>query len=135
MGKPTQRVLYRKGKGKGIDVTDEFSVNDNFQFKLILIMIQLVTSKGELEPKKETKSKVEDDRKSEVEAAIVRVMKSRKARSQQPHHGGDAAAKVSVLTESNFDQEENRVCVRKRLFGAECSRSQVLPLCCMFYAR
>ncbi|VDK55021.1 unnamed protein product [Cylicostephanus goldi] len=79
MGKPTQRVLCRKGKGKDIDATDEFSVNDNFQSKLTRIKVQLVTSKGESEPeKKETRSKVEDDRKPEVEAAIVRVMKSRK---------------------------------------------------------
>ncbi|KAK6754967.1 hypothetical protein RB195_013752 [Necator americanus] len=79
MGKPTQRVLCRKGKGKDIDATDEFSVNDNFQSKLTRIKVQLVTFKGETEPeKKETRSKVEDDRKHEIEAAIVRVMKSRK---------------------------------------------------------
>ncbi|WKY15130.1 hypothetical protein Q1695_000553 [Nippostrongylus brasiliensis] len=79
MGKPTQRVLSRKGKGKDIDATDEFSVNDNFQSKLTRIKVQLVTFKGESEPeKKETRTKVEDDRKHEIEAAIVRVMKSRK---------------------------------------------------------
>ncbi|VDO59389.1 unnamed protein product [Haemonchus placei] len=79
MGKPTQRVLCRKGKGKDIDATDEFFVNDNFQSKLTRIKVQLVTFKGECEPeKKETRSKVEDDRKHEIEAAIVRVMKSRK---------------------------------------------------------
>ncbi|KAJ1365241.1 hypothetical protein KIN20_025483 [Parelaphostrongylus tenuis] len=79
MGKPTQRVLSRKGKGKDIDASDEFYVNDNFQSKLTRIKVQLVTFKGETEPeKKETRTKVEDDRKHEIEAAIVRVMKSRK---------------------------------------------------------
>lgn len=79
MGKPTQRVLSRKGKGKDIDCSDEFYVNDNFQSKLTRIKVQLVTFKGESEPeKKETRAKVEDDRKHEIEAAIVRVMKSRK---------------------------------------------------------
>ncbi|VDO79623.1 unnamed protein product [Heligmosomoides polygyrus] len=79
MGKPTQRVLCRKGKGKDIDANDEFYVNDNFQSKLTRIKVQLVTFKGESEPeKKETRTKVEDDRKHEIEAAIVRVMKSRK---------------------------------------------------------
>ncbi|EYC13421.1 hypothetical protein Y032_0044g981 [Ancylostoma ceylanicum] len=61
------------------NATDEFSVNDNFQSKLTRIKVQLVTFKGETEPeKKETRTKVEDDRKHEIEAAIVRVMKSRK---------------------------------------------------------
>ncbi|VDM80599.1 unnamed protein product, partial [Strongylus vulgaris] len=71
--------------------TDEFCVNDNFQSKLTRVKVQLVTFKGESEPeKKETRTKVvlspfsfifshvEDDRKHEIEAAIVRVMKSRK---------------------------------------------------------
>ncbi|EYC13420.1 hypothetical protein Y032_0044g981 [Ancylostoma ceylanicum] len=62
-----------------MNATDEFSVNDNFQSKLTRIKVQLVTFKGETEPeKKETRTKVEDDRKHEIEAAIVRVMKSRK---------------------------------------------------------
>ncbi|KAJ1356851.1 hypothetical protein KIN20_014688 [Parelaphostrongylus tenuis] len=79
MGKPTQRVLSRKGKGKDIDASDEFYVNDNFQSKLTRIKIQMVAFKGESEAEKnETRTKVEDDRKHEIDAAIVRVMKSRK---------------------------------------------------------
>lgn len=38
-----------------------------------------MAAKGESEPEhKETRSKVEEDRKHEIEAAIVRIMKSRK---------------------------------------------------------
>lgn len=41
--------------------------------------IQTVAAKGESEPeRKETRSKVDEDRKHEIEAAIVRIMKSRK---------------------------------------------------------
>lgn len=41
--------------------------------------IQTVAAKGETEPeRKETRNKVDEDRKHEIEAAIVRVMKSRK---------------------------------------------------------
>lgn len=46
---------------------------------LIRVKIQTVAAKGESEPEhKETRSKVEEDRKHEIEAAIVRIMKSRK---------------------------------------------------------
>lgn len=38
-----------------------------------------MTAKGESEPeRKETRSKVDEDRKHEIEAAIVRIMKARK---------------------------------------------------------
>lgn len=51
-------------------------------FSLISIFrvkIQTVAAKGESEPeRKETRSKVDEDRKHEIEAAIVRIMKSRK---------------------------------------------------------
>ncbi|KAI1712967.1 cullin family domain-containing protein [Ditylenchus destructor] len=79
MGKQSQRILIRKGTGKEIEKSDEFSVNDGFTSKLTRIKIQLVSGRGETEPeRKETRSKVDDDRKHEIEAAIVRVMKARK---------------------------------------------------------
>lgn len=41
--------------------------------------IQAVAAKGESEPeRKETRSKVDEDRKHEIEAAIVRIMKARR---------------------------------------------------------
>lgn len=49
-----------------------------YQF-VFRVKIQTVAAKGESEPEhKETRSKVEEDRKHEIEAAIVRIMKSRK---------------------------------------------------------
>lgn len=43
------------------------------------VKIQTVAAKGETEPeRRETRSKVDEDRKHEIEAAIVRIMKSRK---------------------------------------------------------
>jgi len=53
------------------------------------VKIQTVAAKGETEPeRKETRSKIDEDRKHEIEAAIVRVMKSRK--------------KLIVILEYNF---------------------------------
>jgi len=43
------------------------------------VKIQTVAAKGESEPeRKETRNKVDEDRKHEIEAAIVRIMKARK---------------------------------------------------------
>lgn len=79
MGKQSQRILCRKGAGKDIESQDEFWVNDGFTSKLTRIKVQMVSGRSETEPeRKETRSKVDDDRKHEIEAAIVRVMKARK---------------------------------------------------------
>lgn len=79
-GKATQRVLVKEPKGKEISKNDRFNVNDNFTSKLHRVKIQTVAQKqGESEPeRKETRTKVQEDRRHEIEAAIVRIMKSRK---------------------------------------------------------
>lgn len=79
-GKVSQRVLVKEPKGKEIIKTDQFCVNDSFTSKLHRVKIQTVAQKqGESEPeRKETRSKVQEDRRHEIEAAIVRIMKSRK---------------------------------------------------------
>uniref|UniRef100_A0A2S2P2L0 Cullin-3 n=2 Tax=Schizaphis graminum TaxID=13262 RepID=A0A2S2P2L0_SCHGA len=79
LGKPSQRILLKTPKCKEIELTHEFCVNELFTSKLHRVKIQTVAAKGETEPeRKETRSKVDEDRKHEIEAAIVRVMKSRK---------------------------------------------------------
>lgn len=79
LGKPAQRVLMKSPKGRDFDSTDFFMVNEQFTSKLHRVKIQAVAVKGETDPeRKETKQKVEDDRKHEIEAAIVRIMKARK---------------------------------------------------------
>uniref|UniRef100_A0A8C7YS15 Cullin 3 n=1 Tax=Oryzias sinensis TaxID=183150 RepID=A0A8C7YS15_9TELE len=79
-GKPTQRVLTKEPKSKEIENGHVFTVNDQFTSKLHRVKIQTVVAKqGESDPeRKETRQKVDDDRKHEIEAAIVRIMKSRK---------------------------------------------------------
>lgn len=99
MGKPSQRILTKNPKTKEIEPSDTFRVNDSFTSKLhrwvqlrkwnknlIIthkmcrrVKIQTVAAKGESEPERtETRSKVDEDRKHEIEAAIVRIMKARK---------------------------------------------------------
>lgn len=79
MGKPSQRVLLKSPKTKEIEPHHEFSINESYTSKLYRVKIQSITTKGENEPeRRKTKDKVEEDRKHEVEAALVRIMKSRK---------------------------------------------------------
>ncbi|XP_022258160.1 cullin-3-A-like isoform X3 [Limulus polyphemus] len=79
MGKATQRILIKNPKTKEIEPVHTFIVNDSFTSKLHRVKIQAVAAKGESEPeRKETRCKVDEDRKHEIEAAIVRIMKARK---------------------------------------------------------
>ncbi|XP_017484362.1 PREDICTED: cullin-3-like [Rhagoletis zephyria] len=78
-GKPTQRVLIKNPKTKEIENSHEFFVNDSFTSKLHRVKIHAISVKGESEPeRRETRSKIDEDRKHEIEAAIVRIMKARK---------------------------------------------------------
>jgi len=79
LGKVAQRVLTKEPKTKEVEPSHTFCVNDAFTSKFFRIKIQTVSSKGETEPeRKETRQKVDEDRKHEIEAAVVRIMKARK---------------------------------------------------------
>lgn len=80
VGKIGQRILQKEPKTKDIEASHIFSVNDQFSSKLVRVKIQMVASnKGEAEPeRRETRNKVDEDRKHEIEAALVRIMKARK---------------------------------------------------------
>ncbi|XP_058508668.1 cullin-3-like [Solea solea] len=83
-GKSTQRVLIKEPRSKDIENDHVFTVNDHFSSKLHKVEIHTVVAKqGESDPeRKETRQKAVDDRKYEIEAAIVRIMKSRRERQE-----------------------------------------------------
>jgi cullin 3 len=86
-------------------------VNDSFSSKLHRVKIQAVTAKGESEPeRKETRSKVDEDRKHEIEAAIVRIMKARKRMSHS-----SLVAEVTEQLKSRF--LPSPVVIKKRIEG------------------
>uniref|UniRef100_A0A2P2I8D4 Cullin 3 n=3 Tax=Hirondellea gigas TaxID=1518452 RepID=A0A2P2I8D4_9CRUS len=98
LGKPNQRVLLKTPKTKDIEPHHSFNVNDSFTSKLYRVKIQAVAAKGESEPeRKETRTKVDEDRKHEIEAAIVRIMK---ARRRITHN--NLVAEVTDLLKSRF---------------------------------
>ncbi|KAI6240791.1 CULLIN-2 domain-containing protein [Aphelenchoides fujianensis] len=109
MGKLAQRILCRRGAGKEIEPSDTFYVNDAFTSKLHRIRVQMVSARGETDPeRRETLKKVEDDRKHEIEAAIVRVMKARKALIHN-----DLITEVTQQLNSRFNPDP--ILIKKRI--------------------
>ncbi|ODM98047.1 Cullin-3 [Orchesella cincta] len=111
LGKATQRVLLKSPKVKDIEPSHQFFVNDSFTSKLHRVKIQTVAAKGESEPeRKETRNKVDEDRKHEIEAAIVRIMKARK---RLPH--ANLVAEVTEQLKTRF--LPSPVVIKKRIEG------------------
>ncbi|KAJ5107140.1 hypothetical protein N7456_003815 [Penicillium angulare] len=72
------RVLSKNPKGKDVNATDEFSYNAGFTDAKMRIKINQVQLKETKEENKSTHERVAADRHYETQAAIVRIMKSRK---------------------------------------------------------
>lgn len=72
------KVLSKTPKGREVDSTDTFSINANFSDQKYRIKINQIQAKETKEENKETHERVAADRAYETQAAIVRIMKSRK---------------------------------------------------------
>ncbi|KAL2821527.1 hypothetical protein BJX63DRAFT_417926 [Aspergillus granulosus] len=73
------RVLTKKPKGRDINDTDEFAYNHTFTDEKMRIKINQIQLKETKEENKTTHERVAADRHYETQAAIVRIMKSRKS--------------------------------------------------------
>jgi hypothetical protein len=72
------RVLTKSPKGKEVETTDSFSYNTSFTDAKMRIKINQIQLKETKEENKTTHERVAADRHYETQAAIVRIMKSRK---------------------------------------------------------
>jgi hypothetical protein len=72
------RVLSKRPKGKEVNEDDEFSYNTQFADAKMRIKINQIQLKETKEENKSTHERVAADRHYETQAAIVRIMKSRK---------------------------------------------------------
>ncbi|KAJ5952020.1 Winged helix-turn-helix transcription repressor DNA-binding [Penicillium vulpinum] len=75
------RVLSKNPKGKDVNSSDQFSYNTSFSDKQLRIKINQIQLKETKEETKSTHERVAADRHFETQAAIVRIMKSRKVLS------------------------------------------------------
>lgn len=72
------RVLAKNPKGKDVNITDTFSINSSFWHPKYRIKINQIQAKETKQENQQTHQRVAADRNYETQAAIVRIMKSRK---------------------------------------------------------
>ncbi|KAF5382100.1 hypothetical protein D9615_004330 [Tricholomella constricta] len=73
------KILKKHPPGRDIDKDDSFSFNAGFTSNLRKIKISTISSKVESgEERKETRDRIDEERRHQTEACIVRIMKDRK---------------------------------------------------------
>ena len=74
-----KNVLAKSPAGKEVLLSDMFEVNHEFKSKTSKVKILSISTKRENDQERDvTKNQIVDDRKPQIEAAIMRVMKSKK---------------------------------------------------------
>ncbi|KAI3793995.1 hypothetical protein L1987_36619 [Smallanthus sonchifolius] len=104
-----KNVLRKEPMSKDVSEDDEFFFNENFSSKFYKVKIGTVVAQKESEPEKqETRQRVEEDRKPQIEAAIVRIMKARRVLDHN-----NIVAEVTKQLQSRF--LPNPVVIKKRV--------------------
>ncbi|KDQ59266.1 hypothetical protein JAAARDRAFT_33992 [Jaapia argillacea MUCL 33604] len=105
------KVLKKHPPGREINRDDSFSFNSDFSSPLQKIKISTVAAKVEnTEERKETRDRIEEERKHQTEACIVRIMKDRK---HMTHN--DLVNEVTRQLSSRF--QPNPLNIKKRIEG------------------
>jgi len=106
----TKYKILVKGNSKEKDVTDDdqFKFNDKFRSKLFRVKIMTVVQKETNKQRTQTQQKIDEDRKHQIEAAIVRVMKARKKMEHS-----NLIAEVTKQLQSRF--RPNPIVIKKRI--------------------
>ncbi|KAF9468103.1 Cullin [Collybia nuda] len=105
------KVLKKHPPGREVNEDDSFSFNHEFTAPLSKIKINTISSKVESnEERKETRDRIDEERKHQTEACIVRIMKDRK------HMGhNDLINEVTRQLTSRF--QPNPLGIKKRIEG------------------
>lgn len=104
-----RNVLRKEPMSKDIGEDDVFFFNDKFTSKFYKVKIGTVVAQKESEPEKlETRQRVEEDRKPQIEAAIVRIMKARRVLDHN-----NIVAEVTKQLQSRF--LPNPIVIKKRI--------------------
>lgn len=104
-----RNVLRKEPMSKDIAESDAFFFNDKFSSKFFKVKIGTVVAQRETEPENhETRQRVEEDRKPQIEAAIVRIMKARRVLDHN-----NIVTEVTKQLQSRF--LPNPVVIKKRI--------------------
>ncbi|KAA1467488.1 Cullin-domain-containing protein [Dentipellis sp. KUC8613] len=105
------KVLKKHPHGRDVNVSDSFSFNSDFSSPLQKIKISTVSAKVETgEERKETQDRVDEERRHQTEACIVRIMKDRKTMSHN-----DLINEVTRQLATRF--QPNPLNIKKRIEG------------------
>mmetsp|Transcript_2995 Transcript_2995/g.4280 ORF Transcript_2995/g.4280 Transcript_2995/m.4280 type:complete len:759 (-) Transcript_2995:246-2522(-) len=115
------RVLTKQPKGREVEDSDSFVINSDFSHKLYRIKINTIQMKETVEENEKTHEAVFRDRQYQVDAAIVRIMKSRKTLSHPllmselfnqlkfPAKPADLKKRIESLIEREYlERDENK---------------------------
>lgn len=75
------RVLSKSSKSRDVEPSDSFTFNKEFTSKLYRIKVNAIQMKETVEEQQKTQEGVFQDRQYQIDAAIVRIMKTRKSLS------------------------------------------------------
>jgi len=141
------RPLRKEPQGKEINDDDKFTINSSFSHPKYRVRINQVQLKETKQENKETHERVAEDRNFECQAAVVRIMKSRKTigHSELVAEVIKATRSRGVLAVSDIKKNIDRYVIgfdygadrftdmlqidREGLHGAR--RGQHVQLCCM----
>ncbi|PIL35566.1 transcription factor [Ganoderma sinense ZZ0214-1] len=105
------KILKKHPPGRDVNSTDSFSFNVDFSANLQKIKISTIASRVEsTEERKETRDRIDEERKHQTEACIVRIMKDRK---HMTHN--DLINEVTRQLASRF--QPNPMNIKKRIEG------------------
>ena len=91
------KILCREGSSKDMNEETVISCNPSFQSKRVKFKLNCLVLKETEEQAQETRAKADDDRKWQLDAIIVRIMKSRKSIEHR-----NLIAEVINLVQSRF---------------------------------
>ncbi|KAJ0550597.1 putative cullin protein, neddylation [Helianthus annuus] len=104
-----KNVLMKEPMSKDVGVDDVFFFNDKFSSKFYRVNMGSVVAQKESEPEtQETRQRVQEDRKFQIEAAIVRIMKARRVLDHD-----NIVAEVTKQLKSRFSP--NPVVIKNRI--------------------
>lgn len=114
------RVLQKRPKGPRVDKTDTFVFNKGFEHKQTRIKINAIQMKETVEENAATTERVFQERNCQIDAALVRIMKTRRtlhhtaligeiySQLRFPHNPGDIKKRIESLIEREYLERDEK---------------------------